>query len=152
MRGRVLWFLGLLALVGADKPQDDEIKMELDRLQGTWKVESAEVGGMIMPKKAFQKVTIFFNADEITFRDGNTVYDRVTFDPDLSTKPKSADLRHTTGLKKGLQERAIYELKGDQLKLCIGEARKKRPTVFASAEGTGQQLFILKRQKAVGEK
>jgi len=139
-----------LALVAAGPPVEDEVQKELDHLQGGWKVVRVEVGGMIMPQKAFQKVTITVKDEEITFREGDKVYDQVTFDPDPSTRPKSADLRHSAGLKKGVRERAIYELQGDQLKLCIAEPRKKRPADFVSAEGTGQQLFILNRDKSKG--
>ena len=148
MKQRMLWILVVLALVGAEPAVEDRGQKELDRLQGTWKVLRVDVNGAPMPLKAFQKVTILVKGDEITFTLEDKIYDKLTFDPDPTTKPRSADLRHTSGLKKGVRERAIYELQGDQLKLCIAQPRQKRPTDFISEEGTGQQLFLLKRAKA----
>jgi uncharacterized protein (TIGR03067 family) len=133
------------ALAGGDASLEDAIKKDLDRLQGRWKVTRAEVNGKALPQKAFLKVVIVVKEDSITFKNGAEVYDVVTFDPDPGATPKSADLRHTSGLMKGVRERAIYELQGDVWKLCIAPRRQKRPTEFSTREGSGQQLFILKR-------
>jgi uncharacterized protein (TIGR03067 family) len=152
MSHRMLWTGVVLVLLGAGPPTDEEVQKELDRFQGTWKVVRMEVGGKTMPGKAFLKVTIAFQGDEMTFGESGKLYDKITFDVDPSTKPTSADLRHTAGLKKGVRERAIYELQGDRLKLCIAEPRKKRPTEFVPEDGTGQQLLVLQRDKAAGGK
>jgi hypothetical protein len=42
----------------------------------------------------------------------------------------------------------IYELKGDDLKICfVHGGGGERPTDFASKEGTAQSLIVLKREK-----
>ena len=151
MRSRVLFLLAALALLAGDSASEKAIKKELAQLAGRWQVVRVEVNGVTMPKKAFLKVSIIFKDDRITFKDGNKIYDEISFTPDPAKKPKSADLKHTSGLKKGLNEKAIYELKGDQLKLCIAPARQDPPKTFASEEGTGQELFILKRAKDAGK-
>ncbi len=67
-----------------------------------------------------------------------------TFKLDPSKKPKAMDL---TLEKKGKKETAlfIYELDGDNLKLCWRKPGGKRPTHFTSKDTGG--LMILKRNK-----
>ena len=39
--------------------------------------------------------------------------------------------------------KAIYELQGEQLKLCLGEPGKDRPSAFTTAQGAPQLLWVL---------
>jgi len=44
--------------------------------------------------------------------------------------------------------RAIYELKGDELKFCFPDESKQRPKNFDSTEGPGGRwLLVVKREK-----
>jgi hypothetical protein len=42
---------------------------------------------------------------------------------------------------------AVYELKGDTLRVCWAPLEKPRPTEFASKPGSGYSLVELKREK-----
>jgi hypothetical protein len=41
----------------------------------------------------------------------------------------------------------VYEVKGDDLKLCVMVFGKDRPTEFKSGEGSSVAMLTLKRQK-----
>ena len=44
---------------------------------------------------------------------------------------------------------AIFELKGDTLRVCWSPVGKERPTEFASKPGTGRALVVLKRKRPI---
>src|SRR5437764_433176 len=50
--------------------------------------------------------------------------------------PKAMDITGTEGPNKGRTFLAIYELDGDNLRICYDLAGKKRPTEFQSRAGT----------------
>ena len=80
----------------------------------------------------------------------NNVKDQraATMKLDPAQKPKAVDLAFTNGLPTGETIRAIYELKGDDLKFCFADESKQRPKNFDSKEGPGGRwLLVLKRQK-----
>jgi uncharacterized protein (TIGR03067 family) len=140
----VIVLAGLLpaAAAGADPAKPEGIK-----LQGTWTVAASVVDGVEMPLTAFRNVVITVQGDQITFKDGDKVYDRITVVLKPSAKPRAADWKHTAGLKEGKTELGIYDLKGDTLTLCFAHPGQQRPATFVSKRGTGLQLYTLKRAK-----
>ena len=51
------------------------------------------------------------------------------------------------GPNKGKTLVGIYEVKGDELKVCHGDPGADRPKEIASKEGSGLSLITLKRVK-----
>ena len=70
-----------------------------------------------------------------------------TFKLDPSKKPKAVDALVTEGEFKGKTLLGIYGLEGDTLRACYAPPGKKRPTEFASKEGSGNYLYVYRRQK-----
>lgn len=64
---------------------------------------------------------------------------------DESTSPKSVAIT-LTGKLAGQKLHGIYELAGNQLKLCYGPADKPKPTTFAAPPGSGYYLEVWARQ------
>ena len=66
---------------------------------------------------------------------------------DASKKPKHMDWMHQDGILKDKTWQGIYELNGDELKICYAEAdrEKARPAEFATAQDSGLLLLKLKR-------
>jgi uncharacterized protein (TIGR03067 family) len=126
----------------------DDIEKEKKKMQGSWKVVAAQVDAVKIPLDAFKKVVVVIQHDKILFKDNGKVYDEIEFDIDPATKVKEIDYLYTAGLKKGVRERGIYKLDGDQLSICMAQSRQKRPEDFVSKKGTGQQLMVLKRIKS----
>jgi uncharacterized protein (TIGR03067 family) len=84
--------------------------------------------------------------DKYTVTVGQAV-DRGTVKLMPSATPRAMDITGTDGPNKGKTFLAIYERKGDTLRICYDLSGKKRPTEFKTAAGT--QLFLVeyKRQK-----
>ena len=135
----------LLFLVAAD--DKDETKKELERFQGTWKLESVEIGGMKMDTKVFEDVRLILEGDKFTHKEGKEPV-HGTFKVDVSKKPKTIDITFTDGPEKGNTVLGIYELDGDTYRVCLDVAKKDmRPTKFESKKGTMLVLEVLKREK-----
>jgi uncharacterized protein (TIGR03067 family) len=61
--------------------------------------------------------------------------------------PKSIDFTPTAGPDKGKPLPGIYELDGDDLKICFGKVGGPRPSGFTTAAGSGHVLVVLKRDR-----
>ena len=141
---RIALLLGVLAYesaslaVGADpKPVDD-----LAALQGNWKPLQCEFEGKPqMPADVMKQVTIVFDKSEyfLYFKDKDRngepkalVLALLNVDLDPTTKPKSITFEFKDGPLKGQKRHGIYELAGNQLKMCYGPADKAKLTEFKS--------------------
>ena len=133
------WFRPLVT-----EEQPDTAK-ELKQLQGTWRIVALEVDGKPQPAEKSPK-EIIIAGDKL---DG--LGPEMILKIDATKKPKWADLT----FKKGDKEfpiRAIYELDGDNFKLCFSMAKagkafeNKRPEGFDTA-GKGTALFLAMRMK-----
>ena len=71
--------------------------------------------------------------------------DGVTFKLNKTAKPRRIDI---TEEDSGETSLGIYELKGDQLKICYCESATVRPETFESSpKGSTSSLMVLERQK-----
>ncbi|MCX6875980.1 MAG: TIGR03067 domain-containing protein [Verrucomicrobia bacterium] len=126
----------------ADTSKTDA-KNDAEQIQGTWKFVSAEDSGRKTPDEAIKILKWVITKDKITqkFGDKTTVF---SYTLDLTKKPRCIDL--TEGIQK--TNLGIYELEGDNLKICIPEGRGGRSTAFESKpDSVNDILFILKREK-----
>jgi len=144
---RGLYVLCTVAVLMIAADEKNDIKEELERFQGTWMLESLEIGGMKMDTKMFKDVRLILEGDKFTHKEGKEPA-HGTFKVDVSKKPKTIDITFTDGPEKGNTILGIYELDGDSYKLCIDVAKKDvRPTKFESKKGTMLVLEVLKREK-----
>jgi uncharacterized protein (TIGR03067 family) len=120
----------------ADQPKDDKAL-----LQGRWKVVSAEEEGK--PREELAKARLIFQGDNLTVHVGDDK-EEMTFKLDPAQKPKTIDIQVPNEKEAAL---GIYELNGDDLKLCVAEVEvRKRPTEF-KAKDKQVLLLVLKRDK-----
>lgn len=128
----------LLCTAGAK----DDAKGDHENIQGTWKVVSAEDSGRKAPDDAVKNIKWVITKDKITYKFGEKTTEW-TYKLDPTKKPKWIDL--TTGQHTTL---GIYELEGDNLKICFPEEGKERSTAFESKPNSVNDiLIILKREK-----
>ena len=75
-------------------------------------------------------------------------YAKLALKLDPTTTPKCVDMTVAGGIQKDVVMEGIYELKGDELRLCIKVlGNKERPGEFTSPDGASIVLLKLKRQK-----
>ena len=137
----VVALMTLSACSGPRSPRQD-----LDRLQGTWRVESSSWNGVEDPEIA-KTITILFQDDKfiVVDRDGiRQQPETVRLLP--SQNPKAIDFWSKDGSQPG-----IYSLEGDVFKWCsAGGGNQVRPTSFASTPGSKQSLLVLRRDARKG--
>src|SRR3954451_3320507 len=152
----LLCILGIVAFggprAGADDKKDDgkdgkaEVEKDLKTFQGTWTVESVEVGGQKRPPDQLEGITITFEGERSTVKKGDEVLESATQQLDPSKSPKTLDATLASGPHKGEVVLCIYEIDGDTLKVCFDPEGKKRPAEFKADSGT-QTLVVHKRVK-----
>lgn len=132
-----------------DAPKKDPVATELERLKGNWRIVSIETDGFQAPKpKEEEKWNATFT--EKKWKTGQDWGFAYTVDP--TTNPKGMDLELDSDGKKTLL--AIYQLKGDELKVCVCLAdwiipgKQQRPSEFATKAGSKTMLFVMHRQKS----
>jgi uncharacterized protein (TIGR03067 family) len=122
----------------------DLVAEDLEKLQGTWRIESSWWNGAPEPEVA-RSVTILFQGDKfiVVDKDGNRQEETIRLMPDQT--PKAIDCSSKGG---GQASPGIYELQGDTFRWCspLGSP-KVRPTSFSSQPGSRQYLMVLRREK-----
>jgi len=132
----------------ADAPKDDA-KADLEKIQGTWTIASGSYGGEDIEADVASKLQLEFKGDQLLLKGDEEVvkdYAKITLKLDPSVKPKAIDFAVGQGGEKGTVIEGIYEINGDELKICATIGAKQRPTEFKSPENSQVALLTLKRQ------
>ena len=126
----------------------DEAQRDHEKIRGTWKVVSAQDSGRDAPDEAIKNLKWIITKDKITYKLGakNTA---LSFVLDPAKNPKWIDLTEVVEGEEVKPSVGIYELKGDDLKICYPEAGNvERSTAFESKADSVNDIFIiLKREK-----
>ncbi len=148
MKTQLVTVLAIGLLLAADAPKED-VKKEQEKLQGTWKAVTVEVGGRT--KEDTEDHRLIFSGDGFSIKRGDQTIIQGKFKLDPSKKPKAIDMEITEAPKeehKGKTAPGIYALDGDTLKWCANEpGSTDRPKEFSSPAGTKHLLVTLKRVK-----
>src|SRR5262245_34096818 len=125
--------------------ENSATKKDLEGLQGTWRLISAVEDGKSLDEDKVKQTTIVIKDD--TFRFPQLAEDATskagTFKLDATKKPKQMD---TVSTEKEVMH-GIYELEGDNYKVCFAPVSKPGPSEFASESGSGNILQIWEREK-----
>jgi uncharacterized protein (TIGR03067 family) len=148
LRATVLVLTAGLLLAAGDGNEDPQ-DMEYARLEGTWQVVSLEVDGMKIPKETIKESKLIIKGKQFTMKEKIATY-RGTFIIDPAKKPNTIDIKFTEGPEKGNTSLGIYELDGDDLRLCLSVTTKVRPKEFTAKSKSGHGFEVLKREKPKG--
>jgi uncharacterized protein (TIGR03067 family) len=118
---------------------------EIKDVDGTWKPVSAELAGKPWPKQVLDSMKLILKDDQYTVEVGGNK-DEGTVKRDSSKSPKTMDITGTNGPNKGKTFLVIYELKGEELRVCYDLSGKSRPTEFATKPDT--MLFLVTYRRA----
>lgn len=138
LRWPVVLIVTWMVAVGlrADAPGDEATK-----LAGTWVVTSALYNGEALDD--MNQGQMIVAGDRMTFKLKNGREVKYTFKVEPAQMPKAMHLAFIDKLPNASPGLAIYDLKGDTLKLVIGPP-DRRPTEFTD---DGQPLILLQRKK-----
>jgi uncharacterized protein (TIGR03067 family) len=129
------------------KAKKEAIEKELKLLEGAWdQISVVEEGKKIeTPKGVRLRTTIRGGA--YTVEGGDKIYAKGTLKLDPDKKPKALDVITTDGVVKGMVFLAIYELKGDELRMCVAQPGQDRPTEFSAGPGSERVVQTFRRAK-----
>jgi len=99
-----------------------------------------------VPAKTLEGATLTIEGNKHTVKVGKQTY-KGTHKLDTTKSPKTIDITDTEGPFKGKTVKGIYELKGDEFRICYSLPGKDRPKSFTAKEGTGYHSHVWKRAK-----
>jgi uncharacterized protein (TIGR03067 family) len=145
-------------LIAADGANDDAVKQERKKLDGTWVVESIVRDPREQGPGEGKGIRCIITGEKVVtkFRGQDKPAGGLLIRIDPTKKPKVLDLWVDESLfgksvEAALKERpvlAIYELQGDTLRVCWAPLEKReRPAEFASKPGSGHSLIVLRREQ-----
>jgi uncharacterized protein (TIGR03067 family) len=134
----------VLSLVSGGRCDDAE--KDGKALEGTWVPLSAELGGRKFPDEVLKTMKLVMAGEKYTVTVGAQT-DQGTVKLDAAQNPKAMDIKGTEGPNKGKNFPAIYELKGDTLRVCYDLSGNKRPAEFKTREDTQLFLVTYRREK-----
>lgn len=146
MRRHALLALAAGCLIAVTATADDK---DLAKLDGTWAIQSVEVGGTKFPDEALKNFPgpLTIKGGKWTLKAGEQ-QQTGTFTADAGKKPAQMDVKPTDGPNAGKTLPAIYQLDGDTLKVCYAPPEKERPTAFDTKDKPGYALIVYKREKS----
>lgn len=144
MHRKAVCVLVVALSVGIGRAGDDQ-KKDVDRFAGAWTVDGVTYDG-VDHKLKFK---IVFKGNEGKVEGNDKIADqygavRFTIDPKAS--PKTIDLTISLGSQTDAKMRGIYELKGDELRVCVKVFGTDRPKEFEAPDGSSAALLVLKRE------
>src|SRR5262245_30944208 len=112
-------FFALLALaafvVSLRGQADDDTKKEFEKLQGTWKLLTVEkLGEKAEPKG----ITWVVKGNKLSMMEGGKAKTEGTVTLNAAKTPHWIDLAYSSGAFKSGKHAGIYELNGDDLRIC----------------------------------
>lgn len=139
MKTMVALAIYALAFAISNEPSKD-----LDLMQGTWNIQSAELSGNPFPPEVSKSIKLTIEGNNYTVvAGGNSDKGICKLNPDVT--PKTLEITGVEGPNKGKTILAIYEVKEGELKVCYDLSGKEFPKEFKSLNGT--QLFLVSYTK-----
>ncbi|MDB6020661.1 MAG: hypothetical protein JWQ04_518 [Pedosphaera sp.] len=129
-----LLLVASMPLLAADSSDDAKA------LQGNWIPVKAELAGQPMADAVMKSITLKLDHGKYLVTVAGEP-DNGTYTLDLTSNPKGMTITGTEGPNHGRTFPAIYELKGDTLRICYDLSGAKRPTAFKSLAGT--KLYLV---------
>src|SRR5262249_15717249 len=147
-------------------PQQEPAKEDKDKLQGTWRLASAENDGLRIGegREEIKDDRLLIEKSSITFAcvagspftKPESIKAVADFSLDTKQPSKVIVLRWKKSLtgKEDFTQKAIYAVEGDTLKLCLylyDENEKNPPTDFSANAGSKRAFWTFKREPAPGK-
>jgi uncharacterized protein (TIGR03067 family) len=138
--------VGLALLLGSAVAQEKD-KLDPAKLVGTWTYVSGEKDGKKIPAANLEKGTVKITKENITLEspEGNFV---IKYKLEAAKTPADISMEITEGPQGvGAKSQGIVALNKGELKICYAAMDGGAPKEFATKEGSGLHLFVLKKKK-----
>jgi uncharacterized protein (TIGR03067 family) len=122
-------------------------KQELKRLEGTWEQTSAEYKSKKIDFPVGGRPRLIIQGERFTREAGGKASAAGTLRVDPGKNPRAIDLIESGKLDVNRPGLGIYELNGDELRMCVAVPGQPRPTAFSAEEGNRQAIITLRRVK-----
>ncbi len=141
---------GLVLVVWArDTPAEQARRKAIadDRkaFEGTWAGEMNRRDGVTLSEDEAKQARLIITGDRYTMDRGNDRTSRGTTRIDPTSNPKTMDISIIDGVNKGQTWLGIYEVTGDTYRACFATEGKPRPSAFVSEPGSGNVLWVFKK-------
>ncbi len=154
MLAHVRWSVAVALLAGGPLLSADEgpIKKAMKDVEGTWRAVRLEKDGNKLSEKDLKvlELTLILKGNRWAFRSRGMVRAEGTYKiVALEKGVRQVDLAvlEFEGGKVITRLKEIVKLEGDTLTVCQAPDGKPRPKAFAAGAGTGQMLWVYKREK-----
>jgi len=124
---------------------DDVAEQALASMQGTWEIISFSSGQDDVPAATLRNWRRTVKGGHVVWKDGDQTMVELDIKLDATRTPRTLDSTVATGDGRGDTMLAIYELKGDELRVCFRPPGEARPKEFFAAPGAGQLLYTARR-------
>jgi uncharacterized protein (TIGR03067 family) len=114
---------------------------------GEWRVMRGEANGEELPAENITNLVLSIKGGRYTVMNGNETQDKGSFSADTSSKPLKLDIHPESGPIAGRTLKAIYELNGDDFKVCYAIVATEHPKSFADKDEPGNLVMYYKRIK-----
>src|SRR5262245_26427939 len=145
MSVRALTFLVVGSLlIATTTAQSGGARKDAEKLKGTWVVVAHENDGKPEPVSKTKPGQVVITNDTVTI----SVKDKLegsNYKVDATNRPHQIDMTCASGKDKGKTVKGIYELNGDELKICFAQPGDERPAAFSTRPGSHQMCCVLKR-------
>lgn len=123
------------------------MKTDLDLIQGVWNITSLEMEGQQMPGMVPGQAVLKVKGDRFTTSGMGAVYEG-TVVLGGSARLRQIDMTFDAGPEKGNINYGIYQLTGDNWKICVNTLGGARPASFKTKAGSGCATETLTRGAA----
>jgi uncharacterized protein (TIGR03067 family) len=117
---------------------------QLRELEGIWEFTDLEVDGTAMPAAALLNSRMLIDGDRFRMESPDAVYEGI-FTINVEQRPHQIDIEFVEGPEAGNWSYGIFEVTGENFKICLGLTGASRPISFATSPGSGHALENLHR-------
>ncbi len=140
-------FLASLSLPASSEAAEDESEKDLKEMAGNWVPVLMRLNGKKQPDEVTRAIKLTINGNKY-----NTVVgkerDEGTLKLDATKEPREMDIITSVGENKGKPIPCIYELKGNELRVCYGLNGTARPADFKSGEDEKGVVMLITYKRA----
>jgi uncharacterized protein (TIGR03067 family) len=147
MRAIALLGAGLMLSMNGVCVAEEAGQLDPAKLVGTWVYVSGEKDGKTVPAEQLAKGSVEITKETITLKSPESEF-VIKYKLDTAKQPCRIAMEITKGPQgEGSKSDGIIALKDGELKICYPAMGGDAPKDFATKEGSGLHLFVLKPKK-----